>query len=410
MSDPSKKRGRKLNDELPPSRSRDVQRAFRARRAAHLANLENRNSWLEQEVEGLKAKLGLLPGQYLTGPPPAEIEPDYDGVSEPSRVRGPNKRTTKGATKKDKAGAEQGSSKDLAWINQLGGSFNYGVYFVPKGSEQASFVGTTHFPSPPSSSNTIPSAFPGNQAQSPYPTPAQISGTSRSSFSRADSLRLLTSPEASSSTSTVSTAGPGTPPDGWINLREPVAAAKNDSEVYRAFCRLMSRAFGKGQVEDNHEADFTDLGRSMSRSSSGGPSDSPTDPLPMIRLPRFASGLPGSASSAAPSTDDYLHVSKVFEHFSPYLLRSTSPSAPPDPRLSPAQLVGMLQAQEQRSLLSTQPESFDFARPPTCLFLPPFSTPSCQPLLSRKETYVLAQAVEHVQRELERRRVGGHYA
>lgn len=32
----SSKRGRKRNDSLPPNRARDVQRAFRARRAAHL--------------------------------------------------------------------------------------------------------------------------------------------------------------------------------------------------------------------------------------------------------------------------------------------------------------------------------------------------------------------------------------
>ncbi|KAI0787813.1 hypothetical protein C8Q74DRAFT_635975 [Fomes fomentarius] len=34
----SSKRGRKRNDNLPPNRARDVQRAFRARRAAHLEN------------------------------------------------------------------------------------------------------------------------------------------------------------------------------------------------------------------------------------------------------------------------------------------------------------------------------------------------------------------------------------
>ncbi len=32
----SSKRGRKRNDNLPPNRARDVQRAFRERRAAHL--------------------------------------------------------------------------------------------------------------------------------------------------------------------------------------------------------------------------------------------------------------------------------------------------------------------------------------------------------------------------------------
>ncbi|GAA5949315.1 hypothetical protein JCM3765_003368 [Sporobolomyces pararoseus] len=53
------RRGRKQDDSLPPSRARDVQRAFRARRAAHLANLEARNSWLENENTELRRRLGM---------------------------------------------------------------------------------------------------------------------------------------------------------------------------------------------------------------------------------------------------------------------------------------------------------------------------------------------------------------
>ncbi|GAA5871759.1 hypothetical protein JCM16303_000856 [Sporobolomyces ruberrimus] len=53
------RRGRKQDDSLPPSRARDVQRAFRARRAAHLANLETRNNWLEQECTELRRRLGM---------------------------------------------------------------------------------------------------------------------------------------------------------------------------------------------------------------------------------------------------------------------------------------------------------------------------------------------------------------
>ncbi|RDX57482.1 hypothetical protein OH76DRAFT_46098 [Lentinus brumalis] len=54
----SSKRGRKRNDNLPPNRARDVQRAFRARRAAHL---ENRVSELEEENNALRAALNLPP-------------------------------------------------------------------------------------------------------------------------------------------------------------------------------------------------------------------------------------------------------------------------------------------------------------------------------------------------------------
>ncbi|KIK47439.1 hypothetical protein CY34DRAFT_799399 [Suillus luteus UH-Slu-Lm8-n1] len=55
----SSKRGRKRNDNLPPNRARDVQRAFRARRAAHLQALELRVSELEEENNCLRAALNL---------------------------------------------------------------------------------------------------------------------------------------------------------------------------------------------------------------------------------------------------------------------------------------------------------------------------------------------------------------
>ncbi|KAJ7650667.1 hypothetical protein FB45DRAFT_719912, partial [Roridomyces roridus] len=57
----SSKRGRKRNDNLPPNRARDVQRAFRARRAAHLQALEERVSELEEENNCLRQALSLPP-------------------------------------------------------------------------------------------------------------------------------------------------------------------------------------------------------------------------------------------------------------------------------------------------------------------------------------------------------------
>ncbi|PFH53104.1 hypothetical protein AMATHDRAFT_138495 [Amanita thiersii Skay4041] len=57
----SSKRGRKRNDNLPPNRARDVQRAFRARRAAHLQALEQRVSELEEENSCLRQALNLPP-------------------------------------------------------------------------------------------------------------------------------------------------------------------------------------------------------------------------------------------------------------------------------------------------------------------------------------------------------------
>jgi hypothetical protein len=61
MNAMSSKRGRKRNDALPPNRARDVQRAFRARRAAHLEALELRVILLEDENERLRRALSLPP-------------------------------------------------------------------------------------------------------------------------------------------------------------------------------------------------------------------------------------------------------------------------------------------------------------------------------------------------------------
>ncbi|GAA6018857.1 hypothetical protein JCM8202_002262 [Rhodotorula sphaerocarpa] len=76
-----RKRGRKQDDSLPPSRSRDIQRAFRARRAALLSNLEMRVAFLERENEALRTRFGVPPN----APPLSGPEPEYqrvDGVAE----------------------------------------------------------------------------------------------------------------------------------------------------------------------------------------------------------------------------------------------------------------------------------------------------------------------------------------
>ncbi|KAJ7880681.1 hypothetical protein B0H13DRAFT_1522192, partial [Mycena leptocephala] len=57
----SSKRGRKRNDNLPPNSARNNQRAFRARRAAHLEALQQRISELEEENGRLRQALNLPP-------------------------------------------------------------------------------------------------------------------------------------------------------------------------------------------------------------------------------------------------------------------------------------------------------------------------------------------------------------
>ncbi|GAA5941586.1 hypothetical protein JCM1841_002007 [Sporobolomyces salmonicolor] len=96
------RRGRKQDDTLEYSRSREVQRAFRARRAAHLANLEARVAFLERENKELRRRSGLPEG----GPPLTGKEPEMIVVEGP-----PGSGKDKGKTKaKDGEGA--GSDKD----------------------------------------------------------------------------------------------------------------------------------------------------------------------------------------------------------------------------------------------------------------------------------------------------------
>ncbi|KAG8749105.1 hypothetical protein FRC11_011585, partial [Ceratobasidium sp. 423] len=80
-------RGRKRNDNLPPSRAREVQRAFRARRKQHLAALEERIDVLETENARLRQMLALPPsdrqplGRGPTGREPARRAPQDAGTS-----------------------------------------------------------------------------------------------------------------------------------------------------------------------------------------------------------------------------------------------------------------------------------------------------------------------------------------
>ncbi|KAI0370378.1 hypothetical protein BV20DRAFT_979547 [Pilatotrama ljubarskyi] len=82
----SSKRGRKRNDNLPPNRARDVQRAFRARRAAHLEALEQRVAELEDENNTLRAALALPPANRppLGKGPTGKDKPKTNSTKAPS--------------------------------------------------------------------------------------------------------------------------------------------------------------------------------------------------------------------------------------------------------------------------------------------------------------------------------------
>ncbi|WVQ71052.1 hypothetical protein IAR50_000577 [Cryptococcus sp. DSM 104548] len=83
-------RGRKPNDKLPPSRAREVQRAFRLRRAEHLASLEERILNLETENNQLRALLNLPSadrGRIGSGPTGRGKSLKEGGVPMSERVR-----------------------------------------------------------------------------------------------------------------------------------------------------------------------------------------------------------------------------------------------------------------------------------------------------------------------------------
>ncbi|GAA5905959.1 hypothetical protein JCM5296_001301 [Sporobolomyces johnsonii] len=95
------RRGRKQDDTLEYSRSREVQRAFRARRAAHLTNLEARVAFLERENKELRRRSGLPED----GPPLTGKEPEMIVVEGP-----PGTGKDKGKTKA-KGGGGAGNGK-----------------------------------------------------------------------------------------------------------------------------------------------------------------------------------------------------------------------------------------------------------------------------------------------------------
>ncbi|GAA6042153.1 hypothetical protein JCM8097_004988 [Rhodosporidiobolus ruineniae] len=136
-----KRRGRKQNDDLPPSRSRDIQRAFRARRAALLSNLEARVVWLEAERSELLRRLGLphdTPG--LTGDEPTLTSVDGEtpggdvgknqagaaGGAEAGEARTSGKRRRSGDDEGEGERAEDlerpASADGLSWASGSGGS------------------------------------------------------------------------------------------------------------------------------------------------------------------------------------------------------------------------------------------------------------------------------------------------
>jgi len=97
-------RGRKPTEDTTPNRARDIQRAFRARRAAHLQSLETRIHELEDETDYLRGLLGMPPaarrplGKGPTGRGPAK--PRIGRESAQSNSSGPTPSSSSPSTPK----------------------------------------------------------------------------------------------------------------------------------------------------------------------------------------------------------------------------------------------------------------------------------------------------------------------
>ncbi|PCH42323.1 hypothetical protein WOLCODRAFT_17633 [Wolfiporia cocos MD-104 SS10] len=176
----SSKRGRKRNDNLPPNRARDVQRAFRARRAAHLEALEQRVAELEDENNTLRAALNLPPasrpplGKGPTGKDkpksgaPAGLQigtavglPPISSlnVSPPSALASAS-RTDSPSSTSTRTHSLSPNSLNTALANQLSGNNSWEPDNMFKDSSEAASSSTL-------TSYTIPPVPPQHQAQAP---------------------------------------------------------------------------------------------------------------------------------------------------------------------------------------------------------------------------------------------------
>ncbi|KAI9512990.1 hypothetical protein F5148DRAFT_972669 [Russula earlei] len=184
----SSKRGRKRNDNLPPNRARDVQRAFRARRAAHLDALEQRVAELEEENGNLRAALNLPPANRppLGKGPTGKDKPKLNSAppSRPSQA-GALDAVSRAGSSADSPTSTRAQSLSPSTITATmrpssntvhsleGGSWDQGMITGDEQSQSAPHA------SSPSTGYPLPGVSLGAHAKNPsqfsYPSPAQSS-------------------------------------------------------------------------------------------------------------------------------------------------------------------------------------------------------------------------------------------
>ncbi|GAA5866263.1 hypothetical protein JCM1840_004059 [Sporobolomyces johnsonii] len=206
---PKGRRGRKEDPTLAPSRSRDIQRAFRARRAAHLANLEARVAFLGVENAELRRRLGLPEGgPPLTGPEPEPIVvpglAPANAAASSSRATGSGK--SKQTTKNQVTGLlsneyDDSGDEDAQWQESgswegsppAGMATGLGVFPLPGYERRSTSAGprssfhmsrsSTAYHDPPSSSTSFgsrariadPTAQPGFSSRRQLASPPNVS-------------------------------------------------------------------------------------------------------------------------------------------------------------------------------------------------------------------------------------------
>ncbi|TRM64842.1 hypothetical protein BD626DRAFT_399930 [Schizophyllum amplum] len=165
----SSKRGRKRNDNLPPNRARDVQRAFRARRAAHLQALEQRVQELEDENNCLRQALNLPPanrpalGKGPTGKDKPKgydqsgqgSPPSYNGIFNASRASSVD---SPGSTRTSSLSPSMlpASSRPMQVVD-TGGPWDQAILMNDQQSDVPPSASSSTFSLPPMPSSPMPS-------------------------------------------------------------------------------------------------------------------------------------------------------------------------------------------------------------------------------------------------------------
>ncbi|KAJ4480080.1 hypothetical protein J3R30DRAFT_3873875 [Lentinula aciculospora] len=212
----SSKRGRKRNDNLPPNRARDVQRAFRARRAAHLQALEQRVSELEEENNCLRQALNLPPANRpLLGKGPT-------GKDKPKTYNTPNGLTTmslnsRGSSDSPPSTRMSSQSPESAIVGLDDPAWDQTIVMSDTHSDLPSSSASSSYPLPPMSAPPSSKYIQYN----PYPPPSRSSSVSGPVYMNSQPTYVQSTDRSMSSSSYPSPTFPSIRLDARQEARTP---------------------------------------------------------------------------------------------------------------------------------------------------------------------------------------------